>query len=637
MVRDIGVTTPEQRQLEIATQFYGLNLNVLNANSENVDHALNRALEQEGTVAVAIEADALGMVNHKTLLRSLRHRSGGSVPLLVLGITAETNPDILKAWSGGAVVGVRRLASPLQLRYVVGRVTAMSQQLRDLEMPFPANDAFYFALAESDRTRAIMSVRNDRQIVPLFIETDLGQQEVFLLSRTVHSGDRVEGKADSVESAFAKVAPVMMFIKYCAGERGWHALHHYANLTIDDPWLREPYGHLSYKRLLTEMESHNFHTTIAFIPWNYDRSKAETVAIVRSHPERFSISIHGNNHDHEEFIESPSEQIADLKQALARMERFHSLTDIPYDKVMIFPHNIGSEEILEELKTYNFLATINSSNVPTDRSKLSDFLSALRPVTLAYGDFPSMIRRPAEMTSPNEFIAINAFLDNQLFFYSHHAMFEKGADAFNGTADAVNKIEPDTQWRSLGEIAKHLYFVKLRPDSNYDVMPFSSTFELDNTFARNVTFYVTKPESSSTPIASVSVDGRQFPFELRQGNMDLQIPVQAGGSSNVQILYKNDLDLASVSISKSSTHVYLLRMASDLRDITLSNFSVGRAITDSYYKHALSVRRVLLWGGILIVFCTWGAWRIFIIVKRKTSRRSTPEVFSHSLKIVTRK
>ena len=65
----------------------------------------------------------------------------------------------------------------------------------------------------------------------------------------------------------------MIFAKYGAGDRGWHALHHDANLTIDDPWLREPYGHLDYKDLLTEMERHNFHTTIAFIPWNYDRSE----------------------------------------------------------------------------------------------------------------------------------------------------------------------------------------------------------------------------------------------------------------------------------------------------------------------------------------------------------------------------
>ena len=88
-----------------------------------------------------------------------------------------------------------------------------------------------------------------------------------------------ERNAENTETAFAEVAPEMIFAKYGAGERGWHALHHDANLTIDDPWLREPYGHLDYNKLLTEMERHNFHTTIAFIPWNYDRSEQQVVAL----------------------------------------------------------------------------------------------------------------------------------------------------------------------------------------------------------------------------------------------------------------------------------------------------------------------------------------------------------------------
>ena len=76
----------------------------------------------------------------------------------------------------------------------------------------------------------------------------------------------VEGTPKTVETAFAEIAPVMIFTKYCAGDRGWHAPQHYANLTIDDPWLHEPYGHLAYKDLLrgdgkTQLPyNHCFHT-----------------------------------------------------------------------------------------------------------------------------------------------------------------------------------------------------------------------------------------------------------------------------------------------------------------------------------------------------------------------------------------
>ena len=96
--------------------------------------------------------------------------------------------------------------------------------------------------------------------------------------------------AEGIVNAFLRLAPAMMFAKYSAGARGWHAPAHYANLTIDDPWLRQPYGYVDYKGLLEEMEKHNFHTTIAFIPWNYERSQPEVVSLFKSHPERFSIA-----------------------------------------------------------------------------------------------------------------------------------------------------------------------------------------------------------------------------------------------------------------------------------------------------------------------------------------------------------
>ena len=583
LIRSAGSTSSEQRELELATQFYGVNLNVVTASDNNAGSAL-RAVRQNATLAVAIEANALALVNQNALLRALHREPRGSVPLLILGVTPETGPTLLSAWSGGAAVGAQHLASPLRLHYVVGRVAGITQQLTDLEIPVPGNDTFYFSLAGDRKAQEIMAVRNDHQVVPVFIEADLQQQKVFLLCKTSLAGEEVvEENPESIETAFAKIAPVMMFVRYSAGERGWHALHHYANLTIDDPWLREPYGDLSYKGLLKEMEKHDFHTTIAFIPWNYDRSEAEAVSLFRNHPERFSICIHGDNHDHKEFEDLGSKplslQTAALTQSLARMEKFQTLTGIPYDNVFVFPHSIGTESILGELKTYNFLATINSSNVPMDRSRPSALLFALRPVTLFFADFPSISRYSAAMPSPNGFLGINEFLDNPLFFYTHHDFFATGINAFDGMADDVNRLEPDTRWRSVGEIVKHLYLLRLRDDSNYDVLTFSNSFNLENTSGRSLVFDVRRQESGSPVIASVSVDGQDYPYQLRGENLDLSVPVPAGGTRSVVIQYKNDLDLAAVSTSKSSFRVYLLRKASDYRDITLSKYYVGRAIS----------------------------------------------------------
>ncbi len=632
-VRSVEDSSPEQQGLETAANFYGLNLKVVVANGNNNKSALSRAIGQKATVAVAIAANALPLIDENALLQALRRRQSGNVPLLVVGVTPETDSLLLRSLSGGDVVGCKRLQSPIQLQYVVGRAAGLVQQLADLDLPFPGKDTFYLALAEHSNAQTVMGVRDNHQVVPVFVATTIRHQRVFLLSSMGYGNEILEKwNAESMVNAFAGIAPEMMFVKYCAGERGWHSVGHYANLTIDDPWLREPYGHLSYKALLGEMEKHNFHTTIAFIPWNYDRSEAEVVSLFRSHPERFSVCIHGDNHDHKEFEDVRSKplslQIAALKQSLARMDKFQMLTGIPYDSVFVFPHSIGSERILEELKTYNVLATINYENVPIDRLKSSALLFALRPVTLSFADFPSISRYPAAIPSPSGFIGINEFLDNPLFFYSHQDFFASGMDAFDGMADGVNKLQPDTRWRSVGDIVKHLYLVRLRDDSNYDVLTFSSSLQLDNTSGRDSVFYVKKQESGSPVITSVSVDGRQSPFQLRGGYLDLSVPVPEGATRSVVIQYQNDLDLASISTSKSSFRVYLLRKVSDYRDITLSKYSVGRTLTDFYYKHDITMPLVILCGCGFIVFSIYGGRSLLVIIKRRNTVEPKPGVLA---------
>ncbi len=88
------------------------------------------------------------------------------------------------------------------------------------------------------------------------------------------------------------------------GERiavGGEACKLCANLTIEDPCLTEPYDHVIYKGLMNEMGKENFHNTIAFIPWNYERNEDEVAAHFLDYPDSFLICIHDNNHDHREF------------------------------------------------------------------------------------------------------------------------------------------------------------------------------------------------------------------------------------------------------------------------------------------------------------------------------------------------
>lgn len=615
-VRSSGGSSTEQEQLQTAANFYGLNLKVIVAGSADNNLEVSSAVEREETVGVAIAANALASVNKDALLQALLRKGGSRAPVLILGVAPGADPILLKTWSAGAASGCSRLERPLSPQYVFGRVDGFTGQLANLEIPLPNNDVFYLELGENSAAQRIASVRHDNRVSPVFIETTVQHLKVFVACFT----PPVEGlrHGEDVVDAFLQVAPAMMFTRYCAGEQGWHAIHEYANLTIDDPWLRQSYGYVDYKGLLEEMERHGFHTTIAFIPWNYDRSDPGVVSLFQTHPDRFSITVHGNNHDHKEFTDYRRKplavQIADLKQSLARMDKFRTLTGIPYDKVMVFPHSIAPEGTLGALKTYNYLATVNSTNVPQDSARPTDLSFALRPATLSFAGFPSISRYSVAAPIPKYLIAINEFLGNPLLFYGHSEDFARGIAAFDGTADKVNELEPDTQWRGLGDIVRHLYVVKLRDDSNYDVLAFSSNICLDNFSVRDSIFYVRKQEIGGETINSVSVDGQNFPHQLQDDSLNFSIPVPMGKTRCAAIQYQNDLVLGSIGTSKDSVVVYLVRTASDFRDNYLSKTAFGLAFVRFYNKHEVTPAQVLACAFALTLVCLYAGyrWRVFV-------------------------
>jgi hypothetical protein len=616
-IRDTGAPPPEESQLSVAARFYGLDLNVVPVDTANNARVLE-ALRAKNTLGVAVEANALSGLRQEAILLALHRASGNDVPLLILGVTPETDSGILRAWSGGALNRANRLSGSSQLDYVVGRVSGITQELSGIDLPFPSDKAAYFTLSGRGQVQDILAIRSGTAVAPVFIETTLNQQQVFLLCSGMTSGREDTG---DVVHAFAAIAPALIFVKYASGNLGWHFPHHYANFTIDDPWLREPYGHLNYKNLLAEMGKHNFHTTIAFIPWNFDRSQASIVSLFRAHPDHFSICVHGDNHDHKEFEGFRSKplglQAADLRQGLARMAEFHRLTGIPFDRVFVFPHSIGEEPVLAKLKAYNFLATVNSTDVPMESATPAGLLFELRPVTTSFADFPSVFRYPADMSQPDTLIAINDFLDNPLFFYTHQEFFARGIGAFDSVADEVNRLEPDTRWRSLGDIAAHLYLLRLNGDNGYDVLTFSSDVRLENTSTSAQVYHIVKREPDASIVQTVTVDGRPAPFNAQSGFLNCDITVPAGQTRNMLVTYNNDLDLASINIRRTSLRVYFLREASDFRDIWFSRFGLGQAAIAYYYDHNETPTRVLTVLGVIFLLAAGAVWAMFASFKKR--------------------
>ena len=499
-----GATSFVQQQTKTAADFYGLGENVVLFTGKRELGTVVKAIRDSQTIAVVLTADVLPFLDRQQILAALHREDAGSVPLLIAGIDEHTDAELLKRWSGGTITGCK--ASTIEKEtgsYQLASVNEVTYALGGSTLPISQSEVRYLTL-DGARAEWIMAATTGSHSLPVFTRVKIGKQEIFFVTASA-AIQMPSGPSPYREPlVFTSLAPQMIFLRHAGGERVWHSPGRYANLTIDDAWLHEPYGYVNYEGLLREMERHNFHTTIAFVPWNFDRSQPALVSLFRTHGDRFSICIHGNNHDHQEFGAYDNKplggQTDDVKQALARMAKFKDLTHIPYDLVMVFPHSISPEQTLAVLKRYNFWATANSLNVPMGAEAPTDAEFALRTATMAFSNFPSLRRYSAEAPGPASQLVVDAFLGNPMLFYVHQDFFASGIDAFNKTADMVDRLQPDTQWRSMGYITQHLYLEKLRDDGNYDIRSYVGILHVDNVHQRDATFFIEKDEDFALPL-----------------------------------------------------------------------------------------------------------------------------------------
>jgi hypothetical protein len=574
-----------RQDIELACQFYGLTLRVQRIEPGRFSMSIPAVGDP---AAIIVSAPALIEPSLRKLF-SRREAGVGAAPLLIVDITPSTEASLLQEISAGRILGCGALPEPAPSgRYIIGDNPGIAGHLSGRSFDFRPLD-MGFLRCGSDRD------------VPSLIRIAIGQEDpgspVFFgpagpAGRTFFLTD-FRGQAPKyVERPTLDLAqlleslPILMFLRYAGGERCWRAPGYFANLTIDDPWLREPYGSLRYKALLAEMEKSHFHTTIAFIPWNYDRSQEAVAALFREHPSRFSICIHGNDHDHSEFTDpnSASHREADIVQGLARMEAFTRLTGIGFDRVMVFPHTIADDaETLGLLKKHNFLATFNQDNVPLSLTRPRDLAFYLRDVTLDYADFPSVNRSGIADQSETDF-ALELFLGNPILLYDHHTLFRKGMDRFNRLAETINKLEPSLRWTTLGDIARHLYLTREREDGDHDVLAFCRSIELDNPGPAPKTFHIHKPESFQFPILKLTANDVVVPYETTPDGIDLVLEVPAGARRVVSVEYRGDDVGTPLDIARTSKRAAILRRLSDFRDIQLSSFPLGQKAVDFFYQ-----------------------------------------------------
>lgn len=405
-------------------------------------------------------------------------------------------------------------------------------------------------------TVLISSADDEGAVYPSFAKVDRGMGSVFVdAGQQMRSVEEVSLWRLYYWSAFSEIVPLMITMRYTLGDEAWHNNPNYANLTIDDPALTEPWRQLSFYGLLGEMKTHNFHTTIAFIPANWDTSEKEVISLFRANPDRLSLVQHGNNHDGYEFYKYEvsaedeeearpfAEQEADILEGMARMDLHEQHTGIHHDKVMVFPYGISPEATLVLLKRYNFLATVNGQDVPLDATRPSNWDYGMYPGQTNYGNFLTLPRQSVDEYPPSQSVSqrllFDLFLDKPAISYGHQGgVFETGMHAFNPVASYLNNLHGELEWRSLGDIIRRLYLEKVNDDGSVDVMMLGRHLVLSNESGEERTYHIFKEEVLNVPISYLTVNGHEFPYRVEEGILALDVRVPAGSALEIVIHYE---------------------------------------------------------------------------------------------------
>ncbi len=364
--------------------------------------------------------------------------------------------------------------------------------------------------------------------VPVFLST---------APRIIDLTAQIEGRNFDLRRHFLEAAPAVMYLKWACKSQGWQTPETRACLVIDDPLLTPRYGFLRFESFLAEMRCHNFSTNIAFIPWNWRRSKSRVARLFKANPDRFSLSIHGCDHIGGEFgTAHPGRLEWKTRLATSRMERHQAQTGVRHDRVMVFPQGVFSDAAARVLKRGNFVGMVNTELFSSDQPP--------RPVTVAdtwdtalmcYGSFPIFTRRYPRDGVEN--FAFDILLGKACVVVIHHNDCRGRYRELLTFIDRLNALPTRLRWCSLEEIVLHGYRHRETGPAQVEVEMFGTEMRLTNTSSQRRRFSIHKRESEPAAVAKITADEQLLPWTSLATGVRCETELDAGATKTVRILF----------------------------------------------------------------------------------------------------
>lgn len=526
----------------IAT-FYGLSSTELDVAAGPVTESMLLDKRGDAYGLIAIDAETLSRLLDAESAAALARTAHDRGSYVFVSAIASPKNEGLALLTGREILGASLVKDSRRDYTVTRNLAALTREFTGLTVtdttPSQHDLGLVVSNGASHVSTVVTSTDDGDQSYPIFALYSTGHGGVFALGKgseySIGAGRQPSSmKALYTPRYFTEILPMMMAMRYVFGERVWHSQGSFANLTIDDPVLREPYGYLSYPGVLASMRAHDFHMTIGVVPANWASSEPAIVDLFLANPQRFSVAIHGDDHaDCSEFgPDAPLiEKERRVAEATGRMDQLQSGTGIRVSKVMIFPCGVWTVDALPLLRKYGLLATVNGGP-PLGIATSLVWDTGMYPADLDSYSYPVLNRRPVSGAS---LAAFDLFVGKPILLYGHHGMFKFGDDAFSPIADEINGIWGGVQWRSLEYIARRLYLQKTDRDGTVRVRMFGERLLLENELEATAAYVIERQVEPGTAARQITANGVNVPFATIGGWMSFSVRVPPRSSTEIAL------------------------------------------------------------------------------------------------------
>lgn len=308
----------------------------------------------------------------------------------------------------------------------------------------------------------------------LFIRITFPSNELFVTSSTaVFDVEAEVVKNLDASTCFSALVPLLLFLRH-SQVAFWRNSYPAANVIIDDLNLRPRYGFVDTRMLAGLVDELGCAVSIAFIPWNSDRTSQEIVDLFRARWPHLSLCIHGCDHVGGEFATgSLSHAVSMIAMSVDRMQKLTTSTAVRYDRVMVFPQGKFSHVAMEALRQSNFVAAVNTELVDDRTHHGVRAGELLRPAITSYGGFPLFLRRKAREPIAN--FALDLLLGKPCLVVTHHDDFKEGMRPVAALVRSLNALDPALEWTNLETIASRTYGTRVQNTSLVDIRLFAAS------------------------------------------------------------------------------------------------------------------------------------------------------------------